>query len=134
MRQRPAPPGSKPISRSHTRSQQARVQLGRKVTLLALGKIVLFLSALLIAARATNAEQAQPPLDPARPVSARDERREIEIPKNARFVTAEGAIAVVSYNDMRDILETVGATFTTAHPEVRFAFDLRGTRFAPAAL
>ncbi len=68
------------------------------------------------------------------PVSARDERREIEIPKSARFVTADDAISVVGYNDMREILEAVAAIFTAAHPNVRFAFDLRGTRFAPATL
>ena len=68
------------------------------------------------------------------PASARDERQEIEIPKSAPFVTADGAIAVVGYNDMREILEAVAAVFTAAHPNVRFAFDLRGTRFAPAAL
>jgi phosphate transport system substrate-binding protein len=66
--------------------------------------------------------------------TTRDERRQIEIPKSARFVTAEGAIAVVGYNDMREMLVAIGAIFTAAHPEVRFGFDLRGTRFAPAAL
>jgi phosphate transport system substrate-binding protein len=63
-----------------------------------------------------------------------NEPREIEIPKSAGFVTVEGAIAVVGYNDMREILEAVAALFTAAHPKVRFAFDLRGTRYAPAAL
>jgi len=60
--------------------------------------------------------------------------REIEIPKGAAFVTPEGAIAVVGYNDMRDILEGIVPLFVAAHPNVRFALDLKGTRFAPAAL
>jgi len=60
--------------------------------------------------------------------------REIEIPKGAPFVTPEGAIAVVGYNDMRDILEGIVPLFVAAHPNVRFVLDLRGTRFAPAAL
>ncbi len=60
--------------------------------------------------------------------------REIEIPKSAAFVTPEGAITVVGYNDMRDILEGIVPLFVAAHPNVRFALHLKGTRFAPAAL
>jgi phosphate transport system substrate-binding protein len=60
--------------------------------------------------------------------------REIDIPKSAGFVTSEGAIAVVGYNDMRDILEAIVPLFVAAHPKIKFALDLRGTRFAPAAL
>src|SRR5258707_600776 len=60
--------------------------------------------------------------------------REIEIPKSASFVPPEGAIAVVGYNDMRDILEAIVPLFVAAHPNVRFALALKGTRYAPAAL
>jgi len=88
--------------------------------LLATDKMVLCLSALVIARGAV--------------AQTTNEQREIEIPKSAPFVTADGAIAVVGYNDMREMLEAIGAIFTAAHPNVRFAFDLRGTRFAPAAL
>jgi len=60
--------------------------------------------------------------------------REIEIPRGAAFVTPGGAIAVVGYNDMRDILEGIVPLFVAAHPNARFVLDLKGTRFAPAAL
>src|SRR5262249_48479725 len=89
-------------------------------SLLAPGKKVLCLGALGIARSAV--------------AQTKNARREIEIPKTARFVTADGAITGVGYNDMREKLEAIGAMFTPPHPEVRFAFDLRGTRFAPAAL
>lgn len=62
------------------------------------------------------------------------EPREIEIPKSAAFITSGGAIAVVGYNDMRDMLEEMVRLFVAAHPGARFELDLRGTRFAPAAL
>jgi len=62
------------------------------------------------------------------------EPREIEIPRSAGFITSGGAIAVVGYNDMRDMLEAMVSLFVAAHPKARFELDLRGTRFAPAAL
>ncbi len=65
---------------------------------------------------------------------AHDERRDIEIPKSAGFITSGSAIAVVGYNDMRDMLEGIVKLFVVAHPKARFELDLRGTRFAPAAL
>jgi phosphate transport system substrate-binding protein len=58
----------------------------------------------------------------------------IELPRAAGWIAADGAIMVVGYNDMRDMLQTMGAAFTAAHPDVRLRFDLPGTRFAPAAL
>lgn len=70
-------------------------------------------------------------VDPALP---RYEPRAIEVARSAPYVTAEGAIAVVGYNDMRDMMEALAKRFSAAHPGVRFALDLRGTRFAPAAL
>ncbi len=70
-------------------------------------------------------------VDPALP---RYEPRAIEISRDASYVTPEGAVAVVGYNDMREIMEALVARFSAAHPEVRFTLDLRGTRFAPAAL
>jgi len=60
--------------------------------------------------------------------------RDIQIPKSAAFITSGGAIAVVGYNDMRDMLEEMVRLFVAAHPGARFELDLRGTRFAPAAL
>ena len=60
--------------------------------------------------------------------------RVVEVSRSASFVTSSGAIAVVGYNDMRQMLEAMVALFVAAHPNVRFELDLRGTRFAPAAL
>jgi phosphate transport system substrate-binding protein len=60
--------------------------------------------------------------------------RAVEVSRSASFVTSSGAIAVVGYNDMRQMLEAMVALFVAAHPNVRFELDLRGTRFAPAAL
>jgi len=50
------------------------------------------------------------------------------------YLTAEGAIRVVGYNDMREMLAAVTALFRRAHPEARFELVLKGTRTAPEAL
>ncbi len=64
----------------------------------------------------------------------RYEPRRVEIPASERYVGADGAIAVVGYNDMRDMLEALLPLFAAAHPDIRIGLDLPGTRFAPAAL
>ena len=56
----------------------------------------------------------------------------VEMPRNAGYVMPDGAINVVGYNDMREMLQAMN--FSAAHPHVRFRLDLPGTRFAPAAL
>lgn len=58
----------------------------------------------------------------------------LEVPVEAPYVTPEGRIRVVGYNDMRDMLEPLAARFSETHPGVILELDLRGTRFAPAAL
>ena len=70
-------------------------------------------------------------VDPALP---RYEPRRVEIPASERYVGADGAIVVVGYNDMRDMLEALVPLFAAAHPYIRIGLDLPGTRFAPAAL
>ena len=70
-------------------------------------------------------------VDPALPLY---EPRPFEAPRGAGYVKADGAIAVVGYNDMSDLMQALTARFSAAHPQVRFALDLRGTRFAPEAL
>ena len=70
-------------------------------------------------------------VDPALP---RYESRAIEPPKSAGYVTPAGAIAVVGYNDMAEMLAALGARFGELHPGFRFAWDLPGTKAAPAAL
>jgi len=64
----------------------------------------------------------------------RYEPQAFEMPHAGRYVRADGAIAVVGYNDMREIMQALAARFSAAHPGIRFALDLRGTRFAPEAL
>lgn len=52
----------------------------------------------------------------------------------APYLTADGAISIVGYNDMREMLESLDRLFERAHRGVRFALTLKGTRTAPAAL
>jgi phosphate transport system substrate-binding protein len=70
-------------------------------------------------------------VDPALP---RYEPRRVEIPASASYVGADGAIVVVGYNDMRDMLGALVPLFAAAHSDIRIRLDLPGTRFAPAAL
>lgn len=72
-----------------------------------------------------------PAVDPALPTY---ELRPVVFPKGAAYVTAEGAIAIVGYNDMRELVEATNALFVAAHPGFRFFLDLPGTRAAPPAL
>jgi phosphate transport system substrate-binding protein len=62
------------------------------------------------------------------------EPRPVTVSRDAGYVTADGALAVVGYNDMEQMLETIGTRFTALHPGVRFALTLKGTRTAPPAL
>jgi phosphate transport system substrate-binding protein len=87
----------------------------------------LFLAAFLLLAAGSHAAS----VDPALP---RYEPRAIEVPRDAPYVSADGTVTVVGYNDMRDMLEPLAARFTAAHPRIRFKLVLPGTRFAPAAL
>jgi phosphate transport system substrate-binding protein len=68
------------------------------------------------------------------PALLRYEPRAVEIPLGASYVAPDGAVAVVGYNDMRELMQAWVARFVESHPRIRFALDLRGTRFAPAAL
>jgi phosphate transport system substrate-binding protein len=70
-------------------------------------------------------------VDPALP---HYEVRAFATPSSATYVSQDGAIVIVGYNDMRDMLEGVAAHFMATHPGVRIVLDLPGTRFAPAAL
>ncbi len=68
------------------------------------------------------------------PTLPRYEPRSIEVPRAAGYLTPEGEVRVVGYNDMREMLEPLAARFAATHPGVRLKLDLPGTRFAPAAL
>jgi phosphate transport system substrate-binding protein len=58
----------------------------------------------------------------------------VEVPRDASYLSPDGAVTVVGYNDMREMLEAMSARFSVAHPLIRFKLMLPGTRFAPAAL
>ena len=53
---------------------------------------------------------------------------------SAPYLTASGAISIVGYNDMREMLERLDKLFDREHPDAHFALTLKGTRTAPAAL
>ena len=77
------------------------------------------------------AAAAVPAVDPALP---RYEPQPVAVPRGAGYVTADGAVAVIGYNDMGEMLGGLGAKFSSLHPGIRFAFTLKGTRTAPPAL
>ena len=56
------------------------------------------------------------------------------LPHGARYLRAGHIASIIGYNDMRGMLAAVDTLFMAAHPSVRFALDLRGTRTAPRAL
>ncbi len=58
----------------------------------------------------------------------------VEFPRQATYLTADGAIMIVGYNDMQPMLEGLNVAFASRHPEFRFALNLKGTRTAPPAL
>jgi phosphate transport system substrate-binding protein len=56
------------------------------------------------------------------------------VPHEASYRTRDGAVKVVGYNDMREMLVPIAKRFTAAHPDIHFDLELPGTRFAPDAL
>ncbi|SDR90720.1 substrate-binding domain-containing protein [Opitutus sp. GAS368] len=62
------------------------------------------------------------------------EPRPVVAPQGAHYVTPDGALAVIGYNDMEQMLEMLGTRFAALHPDIRFALTLKGTRTAPPAL
>jgi len=56
------------------------------------------------------------------------------IPPDARYLTADGKVRVVGYNDMDQMLEALGDLFEQRHPGIRFEWELKGTRTAPGPL
>lgn len=53
---------------------------------------------------------------------------------DARYLTPDGAVRIVGYNDMRGMIARWDALYAARHPGVRFAPDLPATRAAPPAL
>ncbi len=74
------------------------------------------------------------PLTAADPALPHHEPQRVEFPREAPYITPDGAIAIVGYNDMRGIIEALNARFIADHPGFKFALTLKGTRTAPPAL
>jgi len=60
--------------------------------------------------------------------------RPVELPRGARYLTADGAIGVVGYNDMQEMMQALTDRFAADHPGFKFALTLKGTRTGPPAL
>jgi phosphate transport system substrate-binding protein len=71
---------------------------------------------------------------PAGPVSPRDALRSIAPPARGGYLTPSGAIAIVGYNDMAEMLTALTERFAAEHPGFKFALELKGTRTGPPAL
>ncbi len=83
--------------------------------------------ALLLGAFASTAAEIDPALPHYLP-------RPVAFPSGASYVTPAGAIAIIGYNDMEEMLRALDARFAAVHPGFRFALKLKGTRTAPGAL
>ena len=55
-------------------------------------------------------------------------------PKIAGYLTPSGAITIVGYNDMAEMINALCARFAAAHPDFSFVPVLKGTRTGPPAL
>ena len=60
--------------------------------------------------------------------------RRVVPPAKAHYLTPGGAISVIGYNDMREMLAAIDTLFEASHPGIRFDLVLKGTRTAPGAL
>jgi len=58
----------------------------------------------------------------------------VGFPGDATYVTADGRIRIVGYNDMLEMLTAIDALFVRSHPGFAFDLVLQGTRTAPPAL
>lgn len=58
----------------------------------------------------------------------------VAAPRSGAYLNAEGALEIVGYNDMAEMLGALTERFCALHPELRFSLRLTGTRAAPAAL
>ncbi len=75
-------------------------------------------------AHAGGVDPALPPYVPAAAAVAHEES----------WLTADGAIRIVGYNDMRTMFDAFTALYAATHPGTRFRLELTGTRAAPPAL
>lgn len=70
-------------------------------------------------------------IDPALPRYA---PANVTIARAEPWLTSDGAIHIVGYNDMREMFDAFVARYAAAHPGTRFQLELTGTRAAPPAL
>ena len=80
---------------------------------------VLWLHACVQAPAFAEAMSKPPPLEPS---------------AGAAYRRSDGAIALVGYNDMQEMLVALTARYTEQHPTLHFALELKGTRTGPPAL
>ena len=55
-------------------------------------------------------------------------------PRTARYLTRDGAIAIVGYNDMNQVLASLNAIFMQSHAGFKFQMQLKGSATAAPAL
>lgn len=60
--------------------------------------------------------------------------RTLHASTGAPWLTPDGKIRIVGYNDMDEMLRAICGRFSARQEQARFEFDLRGTKAAPEAL
>ncbi|WP_347259961.1 substrate-binding domain-containing protein [Rudaea sp.] len=85
----------------------------------------------LVLSLAATADAMCAEVDPALPRYA---PAEVEIARTEPWLTSDGAIRIVGYNDMQNMFDAFVARYAAAHPGTRFQLELTGTRAAPPAL
>jgi len=63
-----------------------------------------------------------------------DASRRIAPPVGTSYLTSTGAISIVGYNDMAEMITALTERFATDHAGFKFALELKSTRSAPPAL
>lgn len=58
----------------------------------------------------------------------------VVIARDAAYLSASGAVQVVGYNDMAEMIGELDRIFEKTHPRIRIEPNLQGTRTAPPAL
>ena len=58
----------------------------------------------------------------------------VALPRGASWLTEDGRIRIVGYNDMEEMLRPICALFSARHRGIEFALVLTGTKAAPEAL
>jgi phosphate transport system substrate-binding protein len=58
----------------------------------------------------------------------------VAIPGAATYLSGGGAVNIIGYNDMQDMIVALNRIYVQSHPDFCFALSLRGTRTGPTAL